>query len=148
MRDLAVNQVVAKPTSNLISNIAWSPDGRYLATWSIEGVGPVLTLWDPATWQIARTYNGVADFYWSPTGSLMAMVKDGSVQIVDTASGKVLRSFAGGNGVVSSVAWQPRGTKVLVGMHNVSSNTSYLSLWNTQTGTEVFAFDLPAIFKL
>lgn len=141
--DLASNQVVAKSASNLVTNIAWSPDGKYLATWTVgEAVGQnsSLQLWNPVTWQVAKTYAHVADFSWSPDGSQMALIKGGSVQILAAASDNVLRTFAGGHGAISAVTWQPHGTSLLVATYNVSANTFYLSLWNADTGSEVFPF--------
>lgn len=119
-------------------NIAWSSDDKYLATWnSNEGVanGTTLDLWNPATWQVVKTYTDVSDFSWSPDGSQMAMIKDGHVQIVATGSENVLKSYPGGSGLIENVAWQPHGTKILISTYNVSANTAHLSLWDTKTNS-------------
>ena len=142
--DLVTNQIVAKPASQTITNLTWSSDGKYLASWQNNdstASNAKLDLWNTTTWQIAKTYTGVNDFSWSPDGSQMAVARNNGVQIVDTTSGNVERTFAGASGsVISGVDWQPHGTSVLVDISNNSQHTSYLSLWNTQTGVRIYTF--------
>lgn len=133
--NLMTNQTVTKPTSEWINEIAWSPAGRYLATWETQessGATANLYLWDTTTWQIANTYTNMSDFSWSPDGSQMAMNRGGSVQIFATATNAVLHSFTSPNGWVGQVAWQPHGTSILLTTYNTSGGT-YLSLWNPST---------------
>lgn len=141
---IATGQLVAQPQDKVYVNMVASPTGKYLIAGGASeavGQGTAWDLWDTTSWSIVRTYTNVADFSWSPDGSQIALVRNGSVQIVDAQSDNVLRSFASGAGTIANIAWQPHGTRLLVNTVNASAQTSYLSLWDTQTGTHLYTLN-------
>jgi WD40 repeat protein len=140
--DLASGQKVVEQASRFYNKLAWSPNGKYLAGGNVSEAGgqaSAYDLWNSATWT-AYTFASVADLSWSPDGSQIALIRGGSVQIVDAASKNIVRSFAGGSGSLATIAWQPHGTRILVRIDNLGAQTSYLSLWDTQTGKHVYTF--------
>src|SRR5262249_33544958 len=60
--------------------VAFSPDGRRLATGSLEGL---ITVWDVATWRVLRTLtghtSGVSSVAFSPDGTRLASSSLGGV---------------------------------------------------------------------
>ena len=82
--------------------VAFSPDGRLLATASLDGTA---RLWDPATGEHRRTLTGhtgwVHGVAFSPDGRLLATASDdGTARLWDPASGEHRRTLTGHDGAV------------------------------------------------
>jgi serine/threonine protein kinase/WD40 repeat protein len=127
---LELRTVIRGEQSGEVYQVAWSPDGRELAT--IGDRDGVLRLWKPDG-SLARTlegrFNPRARFAWSPDGMRLAIGgrEDGKglqVRIVnhDGTPGPV---FKGHEGDVRAVAWSPDG-KSLVS----SSSDKTARVWN------------------
>ena len=91
--------------------VAFSPDGRLLATGSDEGTARV---WDTATGEHLRTLaghaGGVRGVAFSPDGRLLATAsRDGTARLWDPAAGKHLRTLTGHAGTLWGVAFSPDG---------------------------------------
>lgn len=81
------------------TRVAWSPDGRAVASISNRSV---LVVWDPSTGaRLGSLREGSfrwagyrpLDFHWSPDGRTIAVLTQRSVEIWDPYGGKVLRSL-------------------------------------------------------
>ncbi|MGH3844617.1 MAG: caspase, EACC1-associated type [Pseudonocardiaceae bacterium] len=94
-----------------VTAVAFSPDGRLLATASHDNE---VCLWDPATGQHLRTLTGHDGPVWgvafSPDGRLLATSgEDNTARLWDPATGQHLRTLTGHDGPVQGVAFSPDG---------------------------------------
>jgi WD40 repeat protein len=111
-----------------VNSIAWSPNGKNLASasedstvmiWDATKAGtPLLTLKDT---------NGQISVAWSPDSTRVASgCSDHTAKIWDAVKGgKALSTFSGHTDRVRSVAWSPDGTQLLTG-----SDDQTLKVWS------------------
>jgi len=114
--------------------IAWSPDGRRLASGTyLHGV-PV---WEVATrsqrWLSRGQQTWIRHVAWSPDGTrLVGGGDDGNMYVWDTSDGTLLLRLPGHQGVVTSVAWSPDGAW-LASAGRVKGRGELL-MWDQQSG--------------
>ncbi len=97
-----------------VEAIAWSPNGKRIASASIDGT---VRVWDALTGGHVITYHGhtaaVNAVAWSLDGKHIASAsRDGSVQVWTAATGKRLLTYHGHTGPVKAVAWSPDSTRI------------------------------------
>jgi small GTP-binding protein len=114
-----------------IWQIAWSPDGRMLASGSNDSI---IRLWDGQTGKLLHTLEGhkesVYCVAWSPDGRMLASgSKDFTICLWDGQTGKLLHTLEGLVGIIYNIAWSPDGRMLASG-----SQDSALCLWDGQTG--------------
>jgi WD40 repeat protein len=98
-------------------NIAFSPDGRRLAT---GGEKYAVQVWDVETGKELQTLAGhTGDVYsvaFSPDGRWVASAgEDSTVKVWDGQAGRCVRTFRGHTGLVASVAFTPDGRRLVSG---------------------------------
>ncbi len=130
-----------KDYAGRIMGLAFSPDGKFLATAGGDfGQAGELKLWDLTTGKesvklapFARELWGLA---YSPDGESVAVaVGDGRAQIIDRTTGKVRASFKHAS-YVRRVAYSPDG-KILAVTYG---EDGYVALWDVASGKERSSF--------
>jgi serine/threonine protein kinase len=117
-----------------VSSIAFSPDGRRLASGSFDYR---IKLWNVASGEKIRTLSGHTNFVrsvaFSPDGRTLASASDDhSIKLWDVASGNEIRTLQGHTGGVLSVAFSPDGRLLASG-----SSDESIKLWDVASGNEI-----------
>lgn len=123
-----------------ISQIAWSPDGRMLASCSAD---LTLRTWDMrsgSTQHVMRSVEaGVSCLTWSPDGKMLVSGQDnGGIKQWDT-QGHLLQAFREHNGMIFRVAWAPNGE-----FYASASADNTIRLWNSQTARMTRMLRMPS----
>jgi len=117
--------------NDLFTYAAWSPDGRILATGSVNGT----TLWDSAEEKELAKLSGYCSWLsWSPDSKQLATTYASSypIQLWDVASAKATGKLAG---PATRVLWHPKTEQILA----ISSLRA--SAWDPASGKELTSIE-------
>ncbi len=117
-----------------IRQIAWSPDGRVLASGSND---QTVRVWDGATGQALHTLTGhtslVNSVAWSPDGRLLASGSDDrTVRLWDGATGRQICSLEGHTAAIGGISFSA-DSRILAS----KSRDGTLRLWKVDTWEEI-----------
>jgi len=113
-----------------VLSVAFSPDGRLLASGSWDGWDGTIKLWEVATGREVRTLSGhergVRSVAFSPDGRLLASgSEDDTIKLWEVATGREVRTLSGHERDVRSVAFSPDGRLLASG-----SGDKTIKLWD------------------
>src|SRR5262245_15326406 len=97
--------------------IAWSPDGKLVASGSEDRT---IQVWDAATGAHVVTYtghhDGVSAVAWSPDGQYIASgALDATTQVWGARTGRALSTYQGQHGTVNTISWSPDSAMITSG---------------------------------
>jgi WD40 repeat protein len=120
--------------SGPVYSVAWSPDGKRLATGSEDKTAKV---WDAATGKELLTLSGhsapVNSIAWSPDGKRLATGSDDkTAKVWDAATCKELLTLSGHRGKVLSVGWSPDDKRLATASYDATAK-----VWDVATGKEL-----------
>jgi WD40 repeat protein len=136
-----------------VNALAWSPDGRRIATASDDFT---MQVWDALTGRERVVYqqkNVVRGVAWSPDNSrIVAGCADGTVQILNATTKKppiyiykghiiTYHGSAQGHPWVNRVSWSPDGKYIASGDQTSDPNrTATIHIWEVATGKTLFVY--------
>jgi WD40 repeat protein/Flp pilus assembly protein TadD len=127
-------RLVLRNHAGMVNGIAFSPNGRYIATASADATAK---LWDATSGSDLVTFYGhtdeVSSVAFSPDGKRIATGgDDGTARVWDAESGKALRTLSGHLDSIKAVVFSPDGRRIAT-----ASTDGTARVWDGQTGREL-----------
>jgi WD40 repeat protein len=127
--------------SNYVSGLAWSPDGKRIASASGDHTAQV---WDATDGGHVVTYRGhssdVLTLAWSPDGQYIATGSlDTTVQVWNPISGATVYTYHGHTDAVFDLAWSPDSQRIVS-----ASADGTVQIWQALTGKRIATYTGPS----
>jgi WD40 repeat protein len=120
-----------------VNAVAWSPDGKRIASGSDDGT---VQVWDATDGGNVYTYKGhswlVVSVAWSPDGKRIASgSRDKTVQVWDATNGDNPFTYRGHNDFVDAVAWSPDSKWIVSGSYDGT-----VQVWDASNGNLLLTY--------
>jgi uncharacterized protein (TIGR03067 family) len=160
LRNVEKRKVIATFQHQSVRTLAFSPDGRTVASAGMAGYDPntrrervEVKLWDLATGKEKSSLEGhsgqVRSLAFSPDGKFIASAAN-EVKLWDLSTGKAAALFDGQRGQVFCVAFSPDSKLIACGTGTSASNGQpsggELKLWDVVTGKEKASLKAPMVW--
>jgi len=133
--------IIYRNHSDNVFSLAWSPDGKYIASGSRD---KTVRIWDVATGEDYYIYRGhnkcVLSVAWSPGDGAYIASGDtaGIVQVWEAFTGSSIVSYHGHTRFVRSVSWSLNGQYIASGG---DYGDSTVQVWQAFTGDRIYIHD-------
>lgn len=126
-----IETVIQKGHSRYVSSIAYSPDGKYIASGSLDNT---IILWNAASNKIIRTFTShtgaIRHVEFNRLGNqILSCASDNKAIVHDISNGKIIASVSQKKGRLFRACFSPDGSKILT-----DDEANDLSVWNANTG--------------
>jgi serine/threonine protein kinase len=123
--------------SSRITSLAWSPDGKTLASASYD---KTIRLYDASTGKEQATYVGhrerINSIAWSPDNKFLASASDdGFINVWDSGLGKSTFAYSQHAGPVNAVAWSPDGVRLAS-----AGDDKTVQVWTTEADKMLLSY--------
>lgn len=114
--------------SDYITALAWSPNGKYIASCDASGT---VQVWNAATGNLlVKLPVNAQSLAWSPDSTRIVTGGSSSGEVWNAMTGKLLLTHSG---FAESVSWSPDGTRIALG-------GTHIVILNAQTGKTIYTF--------
>ncbi len=140
--------------SNYVISVAWSPDGKYIAS---GGGDSTVRVWDVNTGNTLSTYRGhkgpilsgillseVWSIIWSPDSSVLVFAGKRAPIVWNPRNDQIIATYKGHSPllpVISSMAWSPDG-ECIASTNLGSPKDQAIHVWSPRSGQSIAKIDV------